>query len=520
LRDWTEFVGEAPRMSDWSPVRGGERESQWCRLWKEQHPRWPSASAVVGYHGSWRAALLAAGLPADRAPLELSLEERVEAAQRLHAGRMSVAAIAHELELDSRTIRRYLAASVCGCGQQYVVKGVICQACAQRRAVRRAEWTATEFTDALIEWARLEGAQPSESEWKSGRAARGRWQREYPRWPAAHVARRLFGSWSAALQAAGFAARPTSFSEQEIIDALRADARRRGRPPYVKEWSRRPAQLPGRGAVIAHFGSWTNGLRAAGLRSPQEKNRWTRETTILAARQDAAERGRPPRQAEWPRSTDTYPSAAIAARLFGSWNEMLLAAQLPAIPRGGATSAQRTRREREMLRALKAAARELGETFARPSYQKLAHSRGWPSQSEISRHFGSWPAACAAASVNRPRRTDVDDVELLALLRADAASRGRAPHKSEWQRAAHNRPTSGTITDRFGTWTAALQAAGLSRAQPVPSPPQQSVNGRSRRTRAGVTGRAKPPTQPFRHDAPSPPPVRSRTARRATSSAQ
>jgi hypothetical protein len=187
LRDWTEFVGEPPRISDWSPVRRGQRESQWCRLWKEQHPRWPSASTVVGYHGSWRAALLAAGLPADRPPLELSLDERVEAAQRLHAGRMSVAAIARELELDSRTIRRYLEASLCGCAQHYVVRGVICQACAQRLAVRRAEWTATEFTHALVEWARVEGAPPSESDWRSGRAAAGRWRREYPRWPPSHL---------------------------------------------------------------------------------------------------------------------------------------------------------------------------------------------------------------------------------------------------------------------------------------------------------------------------------------------
>jgi hypothetical protein len=292
---------------------------------------------------------------------------------------------------------------------------------------------------------------------------------------------------------------------------------RRGRPPYFKEWSGQPAQLPGNGHVIAHFGSWTEGLRAAGLRSPQEKNRWTRETTTQAARQDAARRGRPPRQAEWPRSSDTHPSGAIAARLFGSWNEMLLAAQLPAIPRGGPTRAQRARRGREMLRALKAAARELGEAFARPSYQKLAHSRDWPSQSEISRHFGSWAAACTAASVRRPRWTDVGDAELLALLRADAVRRGRAPHRSEWQRSAQNRPSSGTITHRFGTWSTALQAAGLSRAQPVLSPSRQSVNRRSRRTTRTSQPAQSPGQSASGIDARSPLSARRETMRRATS---
>jgi hypothetical protein len=463
LRDWANFVGQAPRMYEWCPASTRSRgaESQSCRLWAEQHPRWPSATTVVGYHGSWRAALLAAGLPADRPPLESSVNERVDAAMRLHAVGMSQAAIAAELQLHPRTVRRYLRASLCGCGQGWVVKGTVCQACAQRLAVRRAPWTAAEVKRAIIEWARLEGAPPSTADWKQGRSARGRWKSEYPRWPSAHVAARLFGSWKAALEAAGFAGKPAAFSEQEVIAALIADADRLGRAPYVREWHRRPQQLPGVGAVIGHFGSWTDGLRAAGLRSPQEKNRWTQAATLHAVLIDAARRGRPPRADEWPRSTASHPSAAIAGRLFGSWNKMLSEAGLGTLRRGELTAEQLTRRGVEMTRALKAAQAELDAELARPAYELLARGRGWPSANAISQHFGSWPKACEAAGIQRHRWADITDDALLELLRNDAAELGRLPRKSEWAHSTAQRSSSAVIVCRFGSWTAALQAAGL-----------------------------------------------------------
>jgi hypothetical protein len=450
-------------MHEWCPASArslgvGLRRS---RLWEKQHPRWPSATTVVGYHGSWRGALLAAGLPADRPPLELSVDERVDAAQRLHAAGMSPAAIAAELQLHPRTVRRYLSASWCGCGQGWVVKGTVCQACAQRLAVRRAPWSDVEVKQAIIDWAKLEGAPPSTADWRQGRNARGRWKSEYPRWPSAHVTARLFGSWQVALEAAGFAGKPAAFTKQDVIAALITDADRLGRAPYVREWHHRPQSLPGVGAVIGHFGSWTDGLRAAGLRSPQEKGRWTEAATLRAARKDAARRGRPPRAHEWPRSTANHPSAAIAGRLFGSWNKMLSAAGLATLKRGEPTAEELTRRGTKMTMALKRAQAELGVGFARPAYQTLARDRGWPSASAISHHFGSWPRACERAGVARHHWADIADDALLDLLRDHAAEIGKLPRKSEWARSTAKRPSSAVIVHRFGSWTAALQAAGL-----------------------------------------------------------
>ena len=233
------------------------------------------------------------------------------------------------------------------------------------------------------------------------------------------------------------------------------------RAPYAREWHYRPSQLPGVGAVIGHFGSWGDGLRAAGLRSAQEKNRWTQAATLEAVRADAARRGRSPRADDWPRSTAGHPSAAIAGRLFGSWNKMLAAAGLPTHKRGAPSAEQLTRRAEEMVRALRSAQAELGAGFARPGYETLARTRGWPSGGAISRHFGSWPTAYEAAGAARHSWGELSDEALLELLRDHAAELGRLPRKSEWARSTGRRPSSTVITQRFGSWTAALPAAGL-----------------------------------------------------------
>ncbi|MGA2926782.1 MAG: hypothetical protein ABSG43_12440 [Solirubrobacteraceae bacterium] len=131
LRDWTREVGRPPLMYEWSAARARERgqaAGQW-RRWAREYPRWPRAETVAGYHGTWRAALLAAGLPGGRPPFELSLNERVQAAQRMHAAGIRTATIANELGVVTETARSYLRASICGCGRNWMVKGPRCVEC-------------------------------------------------------------------------------------------------------------------------------------------------------------------------------------------------------------------------------------------------------------------------------------------------------------------------------------------------------------------------------------------------------
>lgn len=76
--------------------------------------------------------------------------------------------------------------------------------------------------------------------------------------------------------------------------------------------------------------------------------------------------------------------------------------------------------------------------------------------------FGSWRAALEAAGFDGPRWEQTDE-DLLAALRAMADDLGRSPTSAEMK--ADGPHTAKTYQRRFGSWKAALEAAGL---DPVP----------------------------------------------------
>jgi hypothetical protein len=46
------------------------------------------------------------------------------------------------------------------------------------------------------------------------------------------------------------------------------------------------------------------------------------------------------------------------------------------------------------------------------------------------------------------------------VLQNAARVEGRSPRQTEWMRATAQRPAAGTVRNLFGTWQAALHAAG------------------------------------------------------------
>ena len=180
LRDWSELVGRPPRIFEWCPASGrwaGKPPTSWA-LWEREYPRWPSPSTVMNHHRTRRAAVLAAGLPGGRPPLELSLNDRIEATVRMRAAGLSVRAIAAELGVSEFTPFTYLHAYVCECGRHYTVNGPRCAQCARESAARRARgatrpgWTTETVIEAIKDWARQEGGVPRDM--TSGRQASAR----------------------------------------------------------------------------------------------------------------------------------------------------------------------------------------------------------------------------------------------------------------------------------------------------------------------------------------------------------
>ena len=537
LHDWTVEVGRPPFAYEWSPggSRAAGRSSRVWERWAREYPRWPEARTVAHYHRTWGAALLVAGLAGGRMPLELSLNERVEAARRMAAAGFSAAQIGEEVGVCGGTVGRYLGAHMCRCGRNWVVRATRCGQCAREQAALSAppRWERAGVIEALMRWGELEDCAPTSEQWLGGRHARGRWAREYPAWPATATVVRLFGSWNRALQAAGLSIKPYAYTDEEVLEALRADADRLGRAPIREEWSHRPLDVPGVGAVQTHFGSWNAGLRAAGLEVNKEYGKWTRELAIAALRRDAKRRGRSPTSGEWSTARRSRPHSATVEKLFGSWNAGLRAAGLqpnaepdkwtPATvlealrglehelgrqpttrdlqrPRAGYPNRAVVRRklgswaaacrrlgwsceqrviatDEQMISALKDAGRELGAEFTHQDYKQISGARGWPSANAITARFGSWnePRQLAGLPVSRRLERGWRPEQLARALRAAARRIGRTPLARDWDDIApeYGWPSSATVTRRLGSgsWLAAIDAAGLQRDRPAPTSP-------------------------------------------------
>jgi hypothetical protein len=206
LKDWAAAVGRPPRAHEWSSVAGGPGSGS--VRWREQHPRWPSAGTVCHNFGSWTTGLRAAGLPVLVVEHELPLRERVATALALRAAGEPVRSIAEQIGVDLRTAYRYLAATRCvGCGGP-ALYGPRCRDC--HRSARPAV-TREEILAALQAWTAQHGAPPREPDWSNVSAP---WREQWPRWPGASTVICVFGSWNAAVEAAGLPTRRYAWTRE------------------------------------------------------------------------------------------------------------------------------------------------------------------------------------------------------------------------------------------------------------------------------------------------------------------
>ena len=203
LRTWAREEGRAPRAYEWAPWAAAALgiTSEQTRKWEREHDRWPSLEVAAARFGSWRQALRSAGLPT-HPPLVLPLQERVGMARRLH-GVCGVDEAAELVGVSCWTVYKYWNAVRCGgCGGWQVYPWArTCVDC-HARGRRRARPPGAEMIDRIRAWAAETGAPPRVTDWTGDSE---KWDREYPRWPSRLAVTERFGSWPAALQAAGFA---------------------------------------------------------------------------------------------------------------------------------------------------------------------------------------------------------------------------------------------------------------------------------------------------------------------------
>lgn len=322
-QQWVREVGAAPYAYEWDPSSArhhGREHANGVRKWIDEYPRWPSATTATALYGSWRGFLTEAGLPSPP-PLQMALHERLQIAERMRGHPADV--VADIIGVHRNTVQSYWRAGRCpSCaGLKVSAQARVCALCAPR--VTRRQLAREPVIAAIQAWARETGAPPRADDWMLGR---GKWDAEYPRWPALSQVQEAFGSWNAAMDAAGFGERLQTWTRQGIIDAARRWSTLHGRPPASHDWDHGApdGSHPSRNIPAKRFGSWNAMLRAAGL--PISQRTWSRQDILHALRAWNAQHDGMPSSAEWASAPhDTVPSPSTVRNHFGTWSAMLAA---------------------------------------------------------------------------------------------------------------------------------------------------------------------------------------------------
>lgn len=303
--------------------------------------------------------------------------------------------------------------------------------------------------DGLRAFAESDGSTPTAKAWDD--------QREHR--PSASTIRIRFGSWNAALQQAGLAT--ATWSDDDLLQSLRDFAATQGHPPTVEEWNALPGTNPAYTTITRRFGSWHEGLRKAGLRAALD---WSDDEILASLRDYAREQGRTPTRDEWRGLPNEYPAPTTVVNRFGGWNKALDAAGLK--PAARTSTAYWTKHH--VMEAL------IRDTLRRGHAPTVAEWRSedkLPSPAVIFREFDTWNEALAAAGIEgRPEGGAPQtwtDPQIFAALRADTKERGHPASPTEWRRERKaDAPSYHTLRDRFGTFRAAFEAAGIQERSP------------------------------------------------------
>jgi hypothetical protein len=110
------------------------------------------------------------------------------------------------------------------------------------------------------------------------------------------------------------------YSDEEILEELRAAAERTGRSPTMREFAQDPQARVHPQTVIEHFGTWNAAKRAAGL---FPRRFLTRDELLEQLRGLGEELGRTPTARDLAARRRSLPSASLYAHTFGSLGNAL-----------------------------------------------------------------------------------------------------------------------------------------------------------------------------------------------------
>jgi len=223
-----------------------------------------------------------------------------------------------------------------------------------------ATHTQDSAIEALRAWAREHGGRtPTRVEFDATGGSRPR--------PCSETIRSSYfgGSWARAIAAAGLPARKRKlerWSNAKIEKELKADAKRRKRPPRASEWARATKKRPAAKTVAARYGGhWRDALIAAGLTVAEPRPaQWTRSAIVDAMLAWQAQHGQLPTSLDWKHAAPEHPCTGTVARVWKSWSAALEAARTGAVP----PDVQLERQAQDAVRAFEDSTEPISERLA------------------------------------------------------------------------------------------------------------------------------------------------------------
>lgn len=295
--------------------------------------------------------------------------------------------------------------------------------------------------------------------------------------PSISPIKRVFGTWTEAVDAAGLEQNPyTQWTPSELINLLQHYHTETDGKLTLETYQRiseenDPSVRPFRRA----FETWTNALDRADLPHDHPHGYWTKERI-----QDRLETASDSiqgylSQSEYRDLSGDYPAIQTVKETFGSWADAL-----ESIGMGAYEPDQERYTTQNYFAALKQANEEHpGSRLTTTAYEELKTDE-MPSSSAIAQSFGTWGVALQKAGLESSPKDDNEssepvavhlqqdnvptlpykDNECLEALQEFAEKLGRPPARPEYELSEFV-PDSSTISRRFEGWPNAKEAAGL-----------------------------------------------------------
>lgn len=276
-------------------------------------------------------------------------------------------------------------------------------------------------------------------------------------------AKKHFGGWKKAAKSLGLVGEVRrTWTNQAVIDGIHL-RRASGKELFTTHRDDKALFC----AAVARFGNWHNALKAAGIEHPA-RERWSEEKIIARLQQLASE-------SDGQSVSRSDPNLAHAAMLrFGTVKK--------ALEKAGALSLSKTWSKERVMRAIHSRFKEVGPIPIAGLGDRKLSNLAW-------KYFGSWAEAVNAAGLEDriPVRTPpkrLSRTEVLTIIQERYASGISLPDLANQELGLMS-----SARRHFGQWRRAVEAAGLepirriwSRERIIDEIKQRHADGRSLRS--------------------------------------